>query len=161
MLPSLLRFDRDDEEDDDFLIGSVFVCFGCCVNFCGLVDDDDLNDNVSSVETVVYVVAVVADDIDFWDISAIWPPLVLVFDISTARLFICSDNDVAVRDGDDDDPVDDDEPLWSFKFSLPDLLDGDEMELDSPPPVPPVRLAARAASCSANDDIIDYYRAAK
>ena len=116
VLASLVRFERE-EEDDDFLFDDTCV--------------DDFN--VSSVEPV----AAVAGEFDFISMESLLldlPPLFL----STTRLLICSDNDVAALDGDD-----------PFKFS-PDLL-GEEM-VESDPTL--VRLAARAASCSANDDIV-------
>jgi len=69
--------------------------------------------------------------------------------LSTARLLICSDKDVAVLEG--DDPIVD-EPLLLL-FSPIIRLDGDGMEEVGAESLP-VRLAARAASCSANDDIL-------
>ena len=119
-LDPLLRFERE-EVDDDFLFGDT----SCCV--------DDFN--VSSVEPV----AAAAGKFDFISpaepLLLDLPPLFL----STTRLLICSDNDVAALDGDD-----------PFKLFSPDLL-GEEM-VESDPTL--VRLAARAASCSANEDIV-------
>ena len=117
-LDPLLRFERE-EVDDDFLFGDT-----SCV--------DDFN--VSSVEPIA------AEAGGFGFISA--EPLLLDLPplfLSTTRLLICSDKDVAVLDGDD-----------PFKLFSPDLL-GEEM-VESDPTL--VRLAARAASCSANDDIV-------
>ena len=68
--------------------------------------------------------------------------------LSTARLLICSDKDVAVLEG--DDPIVD-EPLLLFSPII--RLDRDGMEEVGAESLP-VRLAARAASCSANDDIV-------
>ena len=105
-----------------------------------LIDDFWVDDfNVSSVETV----AAAAGDIGFISAVSLLLDPTLIF-LSKARLLICSDNDVGL---DGDDPMDDD---WLFKLFSPDLF-GEEIESDESPLV---RLAARAASCSANDDIV-------